>query len=108
MATQHPSAFARSLQPGSNRTCATEWALYPPPLPTPCEIALAFCRDPDETLAGPALDLLRRSQRVEATQSTTDTVLVECYRRGQAQVQGIVRIQVEEQRVSALTLYSPR
>lgn len=108
MATQHPSAFARSLQPGPHRKSATELAFYPPPLATPCEIALAFCRDPDETLAGPALDLLRRSQRVEAIQSTADTVLVECYRRGQSKVQGIVRIQVDEQRVSALTLYSPR
>lgn len=110
MASQHPSAFAHTLQHGQQRKSAAELGLFPPALPTPCDIALAFCRDPDLTLAGSgeALDLLRRSQRIEATQSTAGTVLVECYRRGQAKVQGIVRIQVEEQRVSALTLYSPR
>ena len=113
MATQHPSAFAHTLQHGQQRKPAAELALFSPERPTPCEIALAFCRAPDETpassaLAGEALDLLRRSQRIEATQSTASTVLVECYRCGQAKVQGIVRIQLDEQRVSALTLYSPR
>lgn len=113
MDTKHPSSFAMAMLPGQSRKSPPDSSLPAPVLRTPREVALAFFRHLNDsvqglTLAPDAMALLRNAERVEATQTGAEQVLVECYLTDQPRPLGIVQMQVQDQAVSALILYWPK